>query len=357
MNLIIEKVKSMGIYDNTKNDKSSLDIVMPVDIILRGPIDSESKNTFHIPQTNKTIEASIPNKISIGEKVRLKGCGISSTTGKTGDLFLEIVAIDYPDVTISKEFHSNLPDEITLYLSHLKKKVRVTIPQHLKSDSNFTLKLEGLGLPQQNSSNGNLYVCVTVKHKVDEKNMNLKSLHCPNCGGTIETEDGLDMFYCKYCGHKIVLESQSPAAYKAKTKIKRMKHEEKLQDKQNAHERYKMEFEAKQQNIGLFIALGLLVTGLLIIFIFIICGNASVARQEKELQSIVDEIMIDIEEGDFDEAYIKANSLYWDDSWTSEGEQKWNKTRKEILKQIKEAEKEASKESSENNSGVFNWFN
>lgn len=347
----------MGIYDNHNNDKSSLDIVVPVDIVLRGPIDSESKNTFHIPQTNKTIETSIPNKITIGEKVRLRGCGISSTTGETGDLFLEIVAIDYPDVTINKEFDSNLPDETTIYLSHLKKKISVTIPQHLKSETNFTLKLEGLGLPRPNSANGNLYVYIAVKHKVATKTMNLKSLHCPNCNGTIEAEDGLDMFYCKYCGHKIVLENQSPAAYKAKTKVKRMEHEERLQDKQNAHERYKMEFEKKHEHKELIILFGFFLVLILIIATMIIGTNIHINNQEKELQSIVDEIMVDIEEGNFDDAYIKANSLYWDDSWTSEGKEKWNKTRKEILKQIKEAEKEASKESPENNGGFFDWFN
>lgn len=52
--------------------------------------------------------------------------------------------------------------------------------------------------------------------------------------------------------------------------------------------------------------------------------------------------MIDIDNGDFSSAYVKANTLYWDDSWTSEGEDKWDATRKEVIKQIEEAEKKAT---------------
>ena len=52
--------------------------------------------------------------------------------------------------------------------------------------------------------------------------MKLSSLSCPNCGASVEIEDGIDTFFCKYCGYKIILEGQSDAAYRAKTKVKRM---------------------------------------------------------------------------------------------------------------------------------------
>jgi len=29
--------------------------------------------------------------------------------------------------------------------------------------------------------------------------MELKSLSCPNCTARLEVEDGLDIFFCKYC--------------------------------------------------------------------------------------------------------------------------------------------------------------
>ena len=62
-------------------------------------------------------------------------------------------------------------------------------------------------------------------------------------------------------------------------------------------------------------------------------------------------------------SYVKANSLYWDDSWTSEGEDKWDATRKEIIKQIEEAEKNAtgsttnsSDEDEDDDVGFWDWF-
>lgn len=60
---------------------------------------------------------------------------------------------------------------------------------------------------------------------------------------------------------------------------------------------------------------------------------------------------------------MRANSLYWDDSWTSEGEDKWDATREEIIKQIEEAEKKAtgsttnsSAEDEDDGSGFWGWF-
>ena len=64
--------------------------------------------------------------------------------------------------------------------------------------------------------------------------MNVVSLKCPNCGGELEIEDGLDTFYCKYCGHKIVLDGQSEYVIKAKVDVERMKHEERMYQMQEA---------------------------------------------------------------------------------------------------------------------------
>ena len=171
--------------------------------------------------------------------------------------------------------------------------------------------------------------------------MELKSLYCPNCGASLDIEDGLDTFFCKYCGYKIRLEGQSKYAYEAKVRVKNMEHKERLQDKHDAQERYKLEYEKKSEKRAAIITFSCFGAVFILIGLLYLFGNAGVAKQERELQAIVDQIMVDIENEDFAEAYVKANSLYWDDSWTSEGKDKWNATRKEILKQIKEAEKKS----------------
>lgn len=193
--------------------------------------------------------------------------------------------------------------------------------------------------------------------------MELKSLFCPNCGASLEVEDGLDTFFCKYCGYKILLQGQSKAAYDAKVRVKHMEHKERLQDKRDAQERYRMEFKRKDERRTLAIVFGILGAIIAMCLIISAVGNAGAKKQDRELQAIVDQIMIDIENEDFAAAYVKANSLYWDDSWTSEGEDKWDATRKEIIKQIEEAEKKAtgsttnpSNEDEDDGGGFWDWF-
>ena len=193
--------------------------------------------------------------------------------------------------------------------------------------------------------------------------MELKSLFCPNCGASLEVEDGLDTFFCKYCGYKILLQGQSKAAYDAKVRVKHMEHKERLQDKRDAQERYRMEFKRKDERRTLAIVFGILGAIIAMCLIISAVGNAGAKKQDRELQAIVDQIMIDIENEDFAAAYVKANSLYWDDSWTSEGEDKWDATRKEIIKQIEEAEKKAtgsitnsSNEDEDDGGSFWDWF-
>ena len=181
--------------------------------------------------------------------------------------------------------------------------------------------------------------------------MELKSLFCPNCGASLEIEDGLDTFFCIHCGYKILLEGQSKEAYEAKMHVKHMEHEERLQEKRNAQERYRIESKQKDERRALAIGFGVFVVCITLIIIIFAAGDTRTKKQEQELQAIVEQIMIDIENEDFAAAYVKANSLYWDDSWTSEGKEKWDATRKEIMKQIKEAEKDADDDDS-----FWDWF-
>ncbi len=177
--------------------------------------------------------------------------------------------------------------------------------------------------------------------------MELKILTCPNCGAILDVEDGLDTFFCKYCGHKILLENQSKAAYEAKVSIKNMEHKERLQDKRNAQERYKLEQEqkAKQKKtiMTLLIVLGSIAVLFALCFGMIAGEDAKEKRMEQELQAIVEEILIDIENESFVEAYIKANSLHWERQYIGDDRvEKWNEIRKSVIEQIKKAEKEAS---------------
>lgn len=68
---------------------------------------------------------------------------------------------------------------------------------------------------------------------------------CPKCGSSLEVEDGLDIFYCKYCGTKIQLSGMSKAAYQARTREKELEFEERENEKARAHELKLREQELK----------------------------------------------------------------------------------------------------------------
>lgn len=68
-------------------------------------------------------------------------------------------------------------------------------------------------------------------------------------------------------------------------------------------------------------------------------------RQEQELQELVEEVQEDKKNEDFDSAYVKAQSIKYTEDWSSDIEDKWDNTRKEVINQIIQAEKEATGES------------
>ena len=99
--------------------------------------------------------------------------------------------------------------------------------------------------------------------------MQMFELKCPYCGANLEVEDGLETFFCKYCGGKIILDGQSDEIVKAKVRMKELE-----------QERYKLQFEAQEKekarlreiedNKDLFvgsIAIGIIVILFIIIFL------------------------------------------------------------------------------------------
>lgn len=172
--------------------------------------------------------------------------------------------------------------------------------------------------------------------------MKVHKLKCINCGAAIEIEDGIDTFFCKYCGHKMILEELTEASINAKVQIKKMEHQERMRDKQYEQERYK--FNKKQQHKNnetsrKLISSVIAISGFVLLFV-VFFGSAYVksVREEQKLEAKVDEIMIDINNGDYDEAYIKANSLHYTSDWSSDVEVKWDNTRKALLEKIEQAD-------------------
>ena len=64
--------------------------------------------------------------------------------------------------------------------------------------------------------------------------MKMVGLFCPHCGAALSVENGLDSFYCQYCGGKILLTGQDKSIIDAKVKLKEFEHRERLQNNQYA---------------------------------------------------------------------------------------------------------------------------
>ena len=192
--------------------------------------------------------------------------------------------------------------------------------------------------------------------------MKVQALKCINCDAALEIEDGIDTFFCKYCGYKIILEEISEASINAKVQVKKMEHQERMRDKQYEQERYKFDKKEQHKNNetnrkSLSSVIVILVCVLVFVWVF---GSLNAVekksiKEEQQLQAMVDEIMIDIDNGDYDEAYIKANSLHYTSDWSSEIEDKWDNTRKALLEKIEQEEKENSGDNNDDG-GFFNWF-
>lgn len=66
--------------------------------------------------------------------------------------------------------------------------------------------------------------------------MQMVKLVCPYCGATLSIENGIDSFYCAYCGGKILLQGQDKNAIQAKVKLKEFEHREHLQRNQHDYQ-------------------------------------------------------------------------------------------------------------------------
>lgn len=171
--------------------------------------------------------------------------------------------------------------------------------------------------------------------------MRLIDLKCPCCNANIDIEDGIDTFYCKYCGTRIILEGQSRDSINAKVKIKEFEHVERIKDKEFAQERFRVEKENDQKRFELKWAyMPFILGGAIFLLVF---GGLwlSSRRVVRNLENLSLEIESDYASGDYDSALMKANRLVYDADWSSDEERAWEKKRRFYIEMIEKAKKEA----------------
>ena len=183
--------------------------------------------------------------------------------------------------------------------------------------------------------------------------MRFKTLECPNCGAPIKPPNGIEAFYCQHCGYHIILEDLTDAEVNASVKFGRMWHKERMRDKQyeeNHNAWVRGENTKHYEFLRYFLYLAFLF-GLLFVIGTIMSIESN--NEEKQLSNTVDEIIQDINDGNYSEARIKAQSLYYTSGESEEHKKKWDDTREQLLKEIDKAEKEAKKSERQGLFGLF----
>ena len=183
----------------------------------------------------------------------------------------------------------------------------------------------------------------------------LITVRCPHCGANLNVDDGLDTFYCQFCGTKIFLDELSDAAYDAKTKVKNMQHQETMADKKYDYKKFKIASKFRERSQDFKYAILFFVIPMLILSLMFGYMKASSNREEVKLQKIVEEVQEDIKNDDFDSAYVKAQSIVYTADWSNDIEKKCNNIRKELINQIIEEEKKVTGSSNHKpeKSGLF----
>ena len=156
--------------------------------------------------------------------------------------------------------------------------------------------------------------------------MEIKKLTCPECGANFESDEKVS--FCSHCGAKLFFDDGTKTVnynYNYKTEDVAKIREIEVNRELELNKRQNESLEWKKFVIGAIVVIAFFV----ILFMSIYNKSKS---QEKELQSIVDSIYVDINAGNYDSALIKAKSLYLTEVWSNEQEEKWNSTRESLIK-------------------------
>ena len=81
----------------TPTEVEYYDTELTISARLSGATDSVSKIPVYLPHTGKTVQISVPNNVTVGKTLRLKGLGLDAPHGEKGDLYLHFDHIEYEE--------------------------------------------------------------------------------------------------------------------------------------------------------------------------------------------------------------------------------------------------------------------
>ena len=79
----------------TPSEIEYYDTEMTISARLIGASDAVTKMPLYLPHAGKTVQISVPNDITVGKTLRLKGLGLDAPNGEIGDLYLHFDHVDH----------------------------------------------------------------------------------------------------------------------------------------------------------------------------------------------------------------------------------------------------------------------
>ena len=179
-------------------------------------------------------------------------------------------------------------------------------------------------------------------------------MHCPNCGNGLVTKGK----FCPYCG------SQIPEDIFIKIDSKQEIFDHARVEEAKGEGKAKVEKEKTKRRYGCLVVFLAIIAGFVILTAIALNNDKQVritratttsssssasssddyfaerrAKHDKEverLQKIEDEILEDIRNKDYEQALIKAQTLYYTDSWSNDAKKGWDNKRTALIKQLNE---------------------
>lgn len=162
---------------------------------------------------------------------------------------------------------------------------------------------------------------------------------CPNCKASIEIDGTKDFCFCTYCGTKILVNDDSTRTINInhhytetdEAKIEEIKSKERI----HARELWSKDSYKKSANRSFIIMAIFCVVGFLVLGIH---GAIEDKKQTNHFEQLSQEILVDIENGDYSSAKLKANQIQYTANFKSGEKEKWDEVRETLLEEIAKAE-------------------
>lgn len=180
------------------------------------------------------------------------------------------------------------------------------------------------------------------RYQRDERlRLKLVSLRCPHCNGELEVDDQREIFFCQYCGSKLILEEAIEASSKVKLRLIEARHEEKMQETRLEHERFKHKYALGVGLLDYLFSHAVPVALILFAVFAFLVPSCTHGMHLASLNRIEHEVEEAIKNQDYDEALVKANQLRLDDDYSYSERDSWDEKRERYIELIEDLKRQS----------------